>query len=444
MGPYNLLRLCAFVLLLSALLVVIAVLGGHGGVASNGLTPAPNTGVDRIAYVGLDGRIHTIRPDGREEQTISTGEGLFTWPTWSLDGRRLAFSGVVDGGELGPQAVLFGYNTVGRHVRQLHVRDPGIVSLVAEGAPHYAYWSPDGTRLAFIGSTAEDLKLFVDDLRDGDAPTPTLGGGPMWMDWSPDSRFLVVHRGADHFLVDSESYVSERLPVPSDGRGYAVPTWGPSSNQITFVSGDRLWGYGLYTAGVDIEGGSVSLDDLTLLDQVPQNTAFLWSPTGRLLALTHSRPKVLFHRRGILSIHSVVSIYSATNMRTITEIHDNVVAFFWAPDGNMLAYVTLTDLPGVLRWNILDLADFRSRPLVDFIPSNDQLTVFQYFDQYAHSHRLWSPDSSSLVFAGRLAGVAFSASTGQAHVDNIIVLHIEPFPAFQVIADGTLAFWSPR
>ena len=26
-----------------------------------------------------------------------------------------------------------------------------------------------------------------------------------------------------------------------------------------------------------------------------------------------------------------------------------------------------------------------------------------YFDQYAQSHRIWSPDSSALVFAGTLA-----------------------------------------
>ena len=78
---------------------------------------------------------------------------------------------------------------------------------------------------------------------------------------------------------------------------------------------------------------------------------------------------------------------------------------------------------------------------------NATMTMFQFFDQYAYSHSIWSPDSGSLVFAGRLVDDATAAS---AHYNlaqqesHIIVVGTNPEPLTQIIADGTLAFWSPR
>ena len=96
---------------------------------------------------------------------------------------------------------------------------------------------------------------------------------------------------------------------------------------------------------------------------------------------------------------------------------------------------------------VLDPSDGSTWPLVEFIPSLDQLVVFQFFDQYAYSHSPWSPDSRSLVFAGRIADLAVPASFGfgqQSEEPGIIVIDSEPVPYTQVIAEGILAFWSPR
>ena len=85
--------------------------------------------------------------------------------------------------------------------------------------------------------------------------------------------------------------------------------------------------------------------------------------------------------------------------------------------------------------------------MVDFIPSIDQLTIFQFFDQYAYSHSPWSPDSRSLVFAGKLAdeAVPVSATLGVARQgSNIIVVGTDPDPLTQTIAEGILGFWSPQ
>jgi len=86
-------------------------------------------------------------------------------------------------------------------------------------------------------------------------------------------------------------------------------------------------------------------------------------------------------------------------------------------------------------------------PLLDFIPSLDQLTVFRFFDQYAYSHPPWSPDSNSLVFSGRVDPEAITAafgSEGGAQGNHIVVLGAAPDSSPLVIAEGLIAFWSPR
>ena len=68
---------------------------------------------------------------------------------------------------------------------------------------HYPLWSPDSTRVAFIAVTSQGLSLFLDDLTDSVEAAFILDQGPLWMSWSPDSKYLLVHRGADHFLVNT-------------------------------------------------------------------------------------------------------------------------------------------------------------------------------------------------------------------------------------------------
>ena len=81
-------RLYVGLAILVALMVAIAVLGSRGGDTSTTEPLPPKAGVNRIAYVSLDGQVRTIRPDGSDERRISPEElspedGFFTWPTWS-------------------------------------------------------------------------------------------------------------------------------------------------------------------------------------------------------------------------------------------------------------------------------------------------------------------------------------------------------------------------
>jgi Tol biopolymer transport system component len=179
------------------------------------------------------------------------------------------------------------------------------------------------------------------------------------------------------------------------------------------------------------------------VEDLPANAAFLWSPDSKWLAVTVPDRVLTLQSMGLL-IYQNISVLRPDGSPGPAAIRDNVIAFFWSPDGTKLAYITLAETEGVLLWNVMDVETGVSQPLVEFLPSIDQLTVFQFFDQYAKSHTQWSPDGNSIVFAGRLAGNAVSASTAQQVPDSIIVMAIASFFTVDTIGEDTLAFWSPR
>ena len=174
--------------------------------------------------------------------------------------------------------------------------------------------------------------------------------------------------------------------------------------------------------------------------------AFLWSPDGKFLALSESSQLFAYQGQGLL-VYRTLTIIQGDNPTERGVIHDPMLAYFWSPDSSRLAYVTVSDTRGVLRWMLLDVESGVRQPLIDFVPSLEQLTVFQFFDQYAYSHSPWSPDGDALVFAGSLSTEAVSASS-RVHPGHegfhVIVVSADSLGATQIIAEGFLAFWSPR
>ena len=438
-------RLYAGLVTLSALLVIIAVLGNRGGIGASGESLPPKQGVNRIAYVGLDGLIHAVNPDGSEQSLISPENGVFTWPTWSPDARRLVFSGAVldERGDL--DVSLFSFNVATGRLGEIYVSERGIYPFITQdqSVVHYPMWSPDARSLTFIAQTSRGLSLFFDNIYDGAEATVLLDQGPLWTSWSPDSSRVIVHRGSDHFLVNTVGEVEVReLEIQSSI--YRVPAWTADGQSITLAAGLGVGGYTLFTADIVPEG----IERARPITSLPPFSTFLWSPSGDHLAVGRSADLVLYGGSSlVLYDRLVLVLMRGDTAEEALAINDNILAYFWSPDGSKLAYVTVSDMRGALSWKILDLEERVTWLLVDFVPSRDQLTMFEFFDQYAYSHFLWSPDSSFLVFAGQVRGEAASASVGSQSGHSgahIIVLDTEPNSAVLPIAEGTLGFWSRR
>jgi Tol biopolymer transport system component len=398
-------------------------------------------GVNLIAFVSHDGEVWTTTPDGSDKQKVSpqTG-GFFTWPTWSPDASRIVFSAVTGTSPSDSTSSLLAFDLGSDGPYEIYAGEPGVPGLLAVGVVHYPQWSPDSERLAFVAVTSTGLNLFIDDLSDDVGAEFVLDNGPVWITWSPDSQYLFVHRGPSHFLVDTKDGIQvNRLDIPPSG--YRVPAWRTDGEAVTIAVVDVNGDYTIYSA--DVAGGEMAVPEPMV--STPPQVAFLWSPTGEYLALAGSS-QYLVHRGSLFNKYERLTLFPRDGTEVATQIQRSVLSFFWSPDGSKLAYVTTTEDDSALRWMILDAENGSEWHLVDFVPSREQLSVYEFFDQYAYSHSPWSPDSRSLVFAGTPVGGGTTASygSGQAPRYSIVTVDTSPTAFVNIIAEGILGFWSPR
>lgn len=404
-------------------------------------TPAPPAAVDRIAYVGGDGNVYTVKPDGtvRRQNTfiggrpvaslVATGlaqasASYYAWPAWSPDGSRLAVSRVVNEGTSrdGVDLRVIDLSTTQESV--VYANPPGHIGFVAQRAPHYPYWAPDSWRLAFLASGASGLTLYAADASRENSAKEVVSGAPLYFAWSPDGSAVLHVR--DRLLLDSDPGEGEPVELPLAAGAFRAPSFSHDGRRMAFADVGPSGGLSLLTAEAD--GG-----DPAPAADVDGQAAFLWSPVeGRIAYADAPHPRLALFTR-----LTVVDTASGDEIAALTE---PVLAFFWSPDGSRLACVTVDDGGEWLVWKIAALDGSAPRELVRFLPSQDTFILLSYFDQYAHSHAVWSPDGSRLVFAGRVPEPDGSVRSA----DQVIVLDADGIVEPRVIADGTAAFWSWR
>ncbi len=150
-----------------------------------------------------------------------------TWPSCAPDGRAIAFSGVPSGGNGHGALGVYLVALDGSPPRRVYTNEIG-TDAIAPLTPHYVAWSPDSRMLAFIAQTrGGGLSLFVWDVASDDPPRRVVDGGPLYLSWSHDSRFLMIHSGASHYLADLP-HGTGLAPVPGTATQYMAPAWSPT------------------------------------------------------------------------------------------------------------------------------------------------------------------------------------------------------------------------
>lgn len=406
---------------------------GPTAVAPSLPTVGDGATINRIVYVNEEGQIVALGPDGSDEQQLTNAQQRFQFPAWSPDGRSIAAIGV-DRAGAGLFVLADGPTEVA----------PKALYADREEGPFYLYWSPDSSQVSFLASHPEGMGLHLVQV-DGSADSRLLTiGGPLYWQWTADSRQMFIHSG-----FSGEASRLEFITADGDGTGDAIAA--PGFFQAPGISTD-----GRYLAYAEEIPGSNSR--LVVIDTQSEAVerqrhaglvALAWSPTANQLAFTNGTEPDSSSFIGPLRLMEAAT----GEVKLLSD--EPIVAFFWSPDGRYLAALSIShsgegdinaqagkesagkpnqqqNLPR-LRLLVYDVAADEGRLLFSFVPTFTFATQFlPFFDQYALSHRLWSPDSNALVLP------MLENGRNQIFVINIVT------GQKRFLAEGTMPFWSPR
>jgi TolB protein len=366
----------------------------------------------RILIEGEDGNLYVGSPDSPERFALTDDASprrLYGQATWSPDGSMIAWSELRrDGYRLNTSR----FDGAGRQ------------SLTVPYLPFYIAWNPNGRQLAYLSNwqaiDGPSMALRLVDVQEGGNTVTTLASGqPFYFSWSPNGERLLAHVDNERVEVYGLDGAAESLVI--SGGAFPAPYWSPLGEQLVYAVADERTQRLLLT---DLAGETVQA-----LTDYSGRITFSFSPDGEQVAYIATEDGATANTLGPLYVVETGSLRTR-------EISDHpVLAFFWSPDGSKLALLALEAVNGRVgtRWYVWD--GQTTRPYAAFFPSRVLLRDYlPYFDQYAQSHRLWSPDSSAFLFAGEL-------ENGESGVWLQRVDGAESPPVS--LGPGVFATWSP-
>jgi len=402
----------------------------------------------QITYVGDDHNVYNLRLADNTTYQLTTDASAtrhYQWPTWSNDGRLAYFCC-----DLGVATSFDSQAYISQNARL-----PG--DLVYEGEGNtviYASWAPENCDDGF---NCRDLALLINDVRSGglsiemvrnradNTTSQQIGvGSPFYYHWNPDGTRLIFHRNNRRLDIYDMGLASISTEFEQRSSGaYQTPAWSPVDDRVLFgVNGENRGTTDLVIA----ENGEAR----TLLKGLNGFVSFLWSPNGRFIAYRLLSQEFL----------SPVFVIDSQSGELVSQGSVNgILAFFWSPDSRKIAYVTLSsqlesanvhngqhanrtlvqdDGPPRFVWLVHDVEANTDLRYSSFLGTTEMVYLLNFFDQFAPSHRVWSPDSRHIVYS-ELLRVANNADL-QPTVSVIDVN--DPTVAPVNIADGVFAIWS--
>jgi len=213
--------------------------------------------------------IYLMKPDGTDRRSLVDTEGPDSWPTWSPDGRSVAFVGGT-----AAQPDLFTISADGTGLRQL---------TDTEAAEQALVWSPDSQEIAYNVEESESGPFAVRVVAsNGSGDEAILSSGPGMdfvavTDWSPDGTTLLVmvdevSAGIGLWAANSDG-TNLRLLRESTGDFGSGAKFSPDGTEIVFQA--------------DQDGGCIYRSDpratelVRLTEGCVSGVALTWSPDGQ-------------------------------------------------------------------------------------------------------------------------------------------------------------------
>lgn len=423
---------------MTVVLIVLAARIGWVAAEDESLLDIPG----RIAYVGTDFNVYSIDlRAGRTAQLTNDASPVrrYQWPTWA-DNDKLAYFCCDP---------LFSARLTAEVYVSPDGETPGQQAYASSQQIFtYAAWSPQdcpqetGCRdlavlLSELGVSTFSVEM-IRSLADA-SENRTLGrGAPFYYSWSPDGSRMLWHRG--NTRLDVYSVAADELEEIEQPLGrFPAPAWSPVDDRLLLALADDSGQTNLVVYAND--------EAQVLVAGLAGVVSFTWSPDGNYVAYR------LFRDNRVGPLHVVDAVTGEEIMRTLDE---SVIAFFWSPDSSKIAYLSLAtprgsfnvssqlefsvQLPAQevqgLAWSIVDMDHGgQVRTYGTFMPTSEQVYMLNFFDQFAQSHSVWSPDSAHIVYSQTISS--------EQQVISILDMTRPDTVPFN-IAEGVIGIWSYR
>ena len=379
--------------------------GASPPVLENSTTVPAQSEPPRLLIADAVGAVVVIEGDGTVLETIEPPTGArYSQPIWAS-----------------PDTIVYAQAATGdNRLEAVRLGGDLIWSVELDTPPFYYLAAPDSddTTVVSLRNSADSPGLVIERIATQAAPQTFADEAPFYASWHPDDGRLASHIGDSRIdITDTETET-----IDTDASGFQAPIWLASGlvtlrtlgsdtyltrwNDPSFTDIARVRGAARFVGAGDslaiVTGGDIE--------------------TGGIQASAQAIPTIT---SGVLTAIDL----EQGSFTSVTS--DPSPMFQWDPAGEQLLYVTFVDDPApALVWHVWkdgEVTDFEP-----FVPEPGWFaTVAPFFDQYAQSVSLWSPDGSAFAYPALV--------TGEARILMQLVSDTGPLD----IAAGNWVTWNP-
>lgn len=378
---------------------------GSPPVSDNSTTIPTQSESPLLLITGTAGAVVVVQEDGTVVETIEPPTGArYSQPIW-------ASPDVIVYAQIAPED---------NRLEALRLGGDSVWSVELDTPPFYYLAAPDAdnTTVVSLRNNADSPGLVIERIADQATPQTFADEAPFYASWHPDDGRLASHIGDSRIdITDAETET-----IDTAASGFQAPIW-LASGLVTLRTRESdtyltRWNDPSFTDIARVLGAARFVGAGNSLAIVTGGDI----ETGGIQASAQVLPTIT---SGVLTVIDLedVSFTSVTS--------DPTPMFQWDPAGEQLLYITFIDDPTpALVWHVWE--DGNVTDFEPFIPEPSWFgTVAPFFDQYAQSVSLWSPDGSAFAYPALVDGGG-----------RILMQHIDDTDPLDIAAGNWVA-WSP-